>query len=93
MKTECNEYIDIVNELNDNLYKIFGDDIEYFFSYETNGYIDVILFGDHILWNSDNDDRMFIEEKNDYEPLSPFIKKQFNQYVDMLNKMKFKRIK
>jgi hypothetical protein len=34
-----NECIDIVGELNDDLYKMFGYDIEYLFSYTTTGYI------------------------------------------------------
>lgn len=82
------EYLDIINELNEELYKRF-EETEYDFNYSTNGNVDIIAFGNLQLWNSEMDDRDWIEEKNDYEPLKPFIKLLFNKEIDKLARLKF----
>jgi hypothetical protein len=81
-------YAEIVSELNAELYERFGG-VEVGFGYSTNGYVDVITFDDTLLWNSEMDDREWIEETNDYEPFEPFIKKVFNDWVDKLHSLKF----
>jgi len=42
-----------------------------------------------MIWNSEMDDREWIEEKNDYEPFEPFIKRTFNTWVNKLHSLKF----
>lgn len=59
------------------------------FTWTTNGYVDVILFDETVLWSSETDDREYIAEGDDYEPLVPFIKREFNRLVDGLNGLKF----
>lgn len=84
MKTQ--DFITIVNELNDGI----GDELEnsqHSFNYSSNGYSDMILFNDRVLYCSENDDRKFIEEINEYEPLLPYLKNKFNDYVNELNKI------
>ena len=81
------ECIDIVSDLNNELYEKIGE-TERKFYYSSDGYIDCIWFGTELLWDSDNDDREYIEENNDYEPLKPFIKRAFNNYVNKLNSLK-----
>ncbi len=88
---EIIDYIELVSELNQELYN--DHNIDSRFSYTTDGLFDSISFDDKILWYSDDDDREWIESKNDYEPLKPFIKKKLNKYIDELVKIKFKRIK
>lgn len=39
------------------------------------------------LWNSENDDREFIEAKNDYEPLEHFIIKRYNRFVGIVTEL------
>jgi hypothetical protein len=39
-----------------------------------------------MLWNSENDDRKFIEEKNDYEDFKPFIIKVFDEWITNISK-------
>ncbi len=80
--------IKLVSELNAELYERFGE-TEANFSYSTNGYVECILFGEAMIWNSEMDDREWIEEKNDYEPFEPFIKRTFNTWVDKLHSLKF----
>lgn len=57
------------------------------FSYKTDGYTIVILFADIILWNDDNDERKYDDKLDDYEPLEPFIRKQFNGLVEWMSKL------
>ena len=57
------------------------------FYYLTDGYIDVFGFGDIMLWNSEMDDRKFIEDKNDYEDFKPYITKLFNNYVEKMHRL------
>ena len=79
----------IVNELNTELDERYGE-TERTFSYTTNGFYDIISFDEIMLWNSEVDDRHFIEEINDFEPFIPFIMRTFNNYIDDLNKLKFR---
>lgn len=82
------EYRQIINNLNDHLQTIDPNTCSCF-NYKTNGYQTLIMFDDTIIWNDDWDERFFDEDKNDYEPLEPFIKKEFNKYLDELNKFRF----
>ena len=82
------DYAEIINELNEELYDKAGE-TDRDFSYSTNGYIDIISFGEIQIWNSEIDDREWIEEKNDYEPFKPFIKRVFNEELDKLARLKF----
>lgn len=59
------------------------------FSYTTYGNHAVILFENHVLWDSEDDEREFYEDTNKYEPLKPFVKKKYNEWVEKLNKFKF----
>jgi hypothetical protein len=81
-------YLEIIRELNEALWEENGVDTLYF-SYSTEGNIDVIEFMDVHLWDSENDERTFNEETNNYEPLLPYIKAKFNQYADLIYKLKY----
>jgi len=59
------------------------------FTYETSGYYCWIKFGNEILWDSENEPRKWVEEKDDYEDLQTFIKKEFNKYVNTLKRFRF----
>jgi len=82
------DYVEIVRELNVKLYEQHKE-VDSYFEYRTTGFADLILFDELILWSSETDDREFDEGKNDYEPLVPFIKKQFNQIADKMQKLRF----
>ena len=81
-------YLEIINELNQELYEKVGE-IGRDFSYSTNGYVDFVNFGEIMIWNSEMDEREWIEENNDYEPLKPFIKRMYNQEIEKLQLFKF----
>ncbi len=80
---EISELVKIVDELNETIHSHDEESCNTF-SFMSNGYIESISFNDHILWDSENDGRIFIEKENDYEPLINFVKRQYNNYVDEL---------
>jgi hypothetical protein len=81
-------FIELANELNQEMYEKHGDIVDRFY-FMTDGYCDVFGFGDKILWHSEDDDRKFIEELDDYEPFKPFILKKFNSWINELSKYVF----
>jgi len=80
------DYIKIVEELNAELFEKGEQELS--FSYETNGFCDIIKFQREILWDSENDEREWLEEKNQYEPFKPFIKKVFNDWIERIESFK-----
>lgn len=82
------DYIELVRELNSELYEKFGE-VEKSFEYSTDGFCETISFNQVLLWHSDMDEREYIEDKNEYEPFEPFIKRMFNKYAYGINLMKF----
>ena len=80
------EYLQIIDELNQELYEKLGE-TDWEFSYSTNGYVHIIKFGEIVIWNSEDDEREWIEEKNDYEPMKPFLKRILAQGVYELKKI------
>lgn len=80
--------VEVVDELNDWLFAT-DETLEYPFSFSSDGNCEVIEFGEHVLWCSENDEREYIESEDDYEPLLGFVKKQFNAWVDKLQTLKF----
>lgn len=85
MKDE-KEYIEIVKDLNERWFDKYGESSERFY-YTTDGYINLIGYGNNVvLWNSDNDERKFDEDLNEYEDLSTYIIKTFNAYTKSFSK-------
>lgn len=77
-------FIEVANDLNQELYEKHGETEDKFY-YSTDGYVDIFGFGDNMLWNSENDNREFIEDKNEYEDFKPYITKVFNAYVEKMH--------
>ena len=80
-------YTEIVRELNVELYEKF-DEVEKYFEYSTNGFVDTISFEGVLLWNSEMDVREWIEENNDYEPFELFIRRIFNEHLNKMSRLK-----
>lgn len=85
--------IEVVDALND---LIWGKDAEHeenfhlAFTYVYSTTSEVIQFGDSILWNSEDEDRCWLEELNDYEDLLQYCIKEFNDLnktIKSLNKL------
>jgi hypothetical protein len=54
---------------------------DYPFSYNTNGLASAIEFMGINIWCSENDEREYDEEKDDYEPMMAFIRRQVKTFV------------
>lgn len=85
MKKE--EILKTVEELNQHLFDVIGDDVEHRFNYQTDGYVEVIYFDEVQLYNSEND----ILHSVDHEPrLKDFVMQKFNDYIDSIKLVRFK---
>lgn len=77
----------VVSYLNDILWgesEYIGD----FLEVRATGYSISIYFASYRMWRSDDDYREFDEDKNEYEPLEGFIRREFNEHISRLSKMK-----
>jgi len=74
------KFVEIIDNLNTS---IWGEDaeheenFEHAFNYTYFGSGEMISFDDIPLWKSNDDEREWIEELNEYEDLENFCKKQF----------------
>jgi hypothetical protein len=77
------EIIDAVRELNAEIYNRAG--IEYVsFSAKTDGITFIVEFAGIRIWNDDDDERTFDEEKLKYEPLVPFLRRRAIEEISKL---------
>lgn len=75
-----NNIDDLINNLNQQLYESTNDPFpDCVFTYSSDGYATVVKYGDIFIWSSENDDREWIDSKNDYEPLEPFLVNQLKK--------------
>lgn len=88
MKLDIIYLNDIVNELNLQLFELHGDQ-DYQFGFVSNGDLQMITYGSIQLWSSYEDDRKFDEEEDEYEDLTLFVKRKFNEYTESLQKIRF----
>lgn len=84
----------VVGEINHELYdKINPDseqneDLDYpNLNYESDGTSELVRFMDIIIWCSEDDEREFIENKNAYEPMKPFLIKKMRKLIEKANKI------
>lgn len=82
---ELMEMMDVVVHLNDKYNSIWMEENGLTFTFESNGSVDVILFGSHQLWCSEDDEREWDDDLDDYtETIYHFCDKKFEEYVDNL---------
>ena len=84
---QSEEIGDIINELNTTLFELgITVEGECEFEYSWNGYREQITFLGCTIWNSDSDNRVWIEKTNDYEPLKPFLIGEAKWLISKLTK-------
>lgn len=75
---------EIISDLNEKM----GEDLPLYgidgFSIDSNGWYRVVKFNGKVIWNDSDDERDFIEEINDYEPLRPYLIKEAKRIVELL---------
>lgn len=88
MKEEVN-LEEVVRALNTELFETDGEENTQF-EFTTTGFAQIITFGEMVVWSSEDDNREFFEDLNEYEPMETFIRKEFNKRIDHLATLKFK---
>lgn len=86
MNKELQEAIQIVTDLNDQLFNNLGESADYpVFSIITDGLNFKITIQEICLYSSVNDIRDFNQETNDFESLYEFLLKQMKDSIKELN--------
>lgn len=79
---------DLVEDINFKLYEIFGDDSYlYELSVETNSSSSIIKYLGFVIWSSEDDERKFNEDINEYETLEKFIYRQIKKIKKKIKKI------
>jgi hypothetical protein len=79
---------DVVDRLNEDLYNKKPELIEKYgwhFAYEYADEAFAITFIESLIWDSENDNRPYIEETDEYQDLYLFIKDILRKYVETIN--------
>jgi hypothetical protein len=80
--------MDIIHELNCELYEQTNNDYIYL-EYMTNSFAEVINFLGCQIWNSEDDCRNYIDEEKDIkEDLETYLRREINNWVSNINKIK-----
>jgi hypothetical protein len=78
--------IQVVNELNITLFEA-NHHLDAVFELKSNGFEHSISFAGMLLWNSEHEERQFLEETQQYEPMIPFLIRKQQQAIKNLNKL------
>ncbi len=88
---DIKEVDNIVSQLNEEIYDMTEFDYWFPVSLLTNGDIIIVNYFDMCIWDSENDEREYIEnDVDDYGPLMPYLKKQIMEINKTIRKIKWK---
>lgn len=79
--------IEISEKINDD--KILYE-YDLYFEYRTTGFIDIVYFCNIQMWNSEDDERKYDEEKDEYEPLEDFLRRKVSEFCGTIEKISTK---
>lgn len=79
--------IQATRALNSELIELYGV-TETPFEYSTNGENEIITFSSITMWSSVDDERKWNEKTDEYEPLLPYVRKQFNNWRKFIKSLK-----
>ena len=84
------EPLDVVRNINEDIQACVEDGNEFYIdlSYSSDGYHEIISYMDQLIWSSENDDREFNEDKNEYESLELLIRKKINEINKMIGDLR-----
>ncbi len=74
-----NEIIDTIKILNEFYEEQTHDDLFIPFSVTTTGYMTFVSYGEEVVWKDWEDEREFIDDKNDWEPLINYLVRQASE--------------
>ena len=88
---ELQEFIELIYELNQEIYEQTGDEgimLEPL-NFMTDGNSAVITFmGSYRVWSSEDNEREFIEEQNDWEPLEDYLRREMKAILNTICSIK-----
>lgn len=90
---KINEVLDVLNKITDEFYGDLlddGEEHEDYFEFLSDGYNYKIKFLGICIYKDYEDEREWIEENNDYEPLESYLKKKCNKIIDDIQNRRFK---
>lgn len=92
-KQELLEVVQAVDNINADIDKCFPEGHNNFvLQYIDQSNAQCVVFLDDEIWNSEREDREWIEEydefKGDYEPIEPFLRSQIRKLIAEINKIK-----
>ena len=83
------EILEAVDSINYNLTDQQRDDnLIYLLEYSDNTWSRAVSICDQVVWCSENEDREWLEEANDYEPMEPYLRTKITQMIKELNTLK-----
>lgn len=84
---ELIESLEAVQTINQDLYEK-SDGCQYLYvELQCDGDCIIIKFLDQIIWNSDDDLRIFYEEGNEYEPIENYLRREINELLESIRKI------
>lgn len=93
---EVEEVLEVVRKLNDEINENLEEaSATFYFGMDTDGYSSVVTFMGINIWSSEDDERDFVDNINEYEPLIDYLKFEANKMIENLieHQKVIKRIK
>ena len=81
VKQEEKELYDAVADINGAIFNEENDDYYFSLTITTDTFATNVMFLDQAIWQSENDEREYIEGKDEYEPIKLFLIKKMNEAV------------
>lgn len=82
------EIIDVVEELNELCVCAEDTSEEFYWTLKSTGTCSIIEYVGVTMWCSEEDEREFNEEKNEYEPLIDYLIRAQNRLIENLSKLR-----
>ena len=80
MKPE--EVVAVVRELNSEVDDVEDVSQSFYFEMLTDGNCSIVEWMGETLWSSEDDARDYIEEKDEYEPLTNYLRRERDKFLD-----------
>lgn len=84
MREPIETILGVTEDLNHKLFNYMGEKFQsengWIFEYSSDGFSESISFNGTNIWCSENEEREWIEENNDYENLEQFIMNKLTKY-------------
>jgi len=87
MSYSIKETVDAIDNINGDLFEK-TDNESIIVELKTTGCVTIIEFCGISIWSSEDDDRQYIDQIDEYEPIEPFLRKKVNEVIETITKIK-----